>query len=138
MEKPVLKVKVLCWPVCFLLFFAVGKTSAIGHTFTILFPFNGVDGSEPFLMSLVQGVDGRLYGTAVGSKIQEGTVFAIGPAGLEVLHSFCSQGPPCTDGSDPAAGLLLANDGYFYGTTQFGGDPSCIRPYGCGTIFKID
>jgi uncharacterized repeat protein (TIGR03803 family) len=134
MENPVLKVKVLRWPAHFLLFCAVGITSATGQAFTSVFAFDGENGRYPDLMSLVQGVDGRLYGTtAYGSRSKQGTVFAIGPAGLEVLHSFCSQGPPCTDGSQPTAGLVLATDGYFYGTTEIGGD-SC----NCGTIFKID
>ncbi|MBZ5571930.1 MAG: hypothetical protein LAO09_08630 [Acidobacteriia bacterium] len=48
---------------------------------------------------------------------------------LTTLHSF-------TDGS-PAAGLVQATDGNFYGTTMDGGDLSCDAPYGCGTIFKI-
>ena len=35
---------------------------------------------------------------------------------------------------------MLASDGYFYGTTESGGDPSCSGRYGpgCGTIFRMD
>ena len=46
-----------------------------------------------------------------------GTVFKITPTGtLTTLYSFCSQ-TNCTDGASPAAGLVQATDGDFYGTT---------------------
>ena len=50
------------------------------------------------------------------------------------LHSF--SGP---DGAYPAA-LMLASDGYFYGTSESGGDVACAGRYGpgCGTIFRMD
>jgi uncharacterized repeat protein (TIGR03803 family) len=55
------------------------------------------------------------------------------PAGLlTTLYSFCAQSG-CTDGEAPAAGLVHASDGNFYGTTDSGGTNSI---YG-GTIFKI-
>ena len=44
---------------------------------------------------------------------------------LTLLHSF--SGP---DGNQPS-GLIQASDGYFYGTTSYGG------AYGNGTVFKI-
>jgi len=60
-----------------------------------------------------------------------GTVFKITPGGvLTTLYSFCSLGPPCTDGEGPIAGLVQATDGDFYGTTY--GYSSC-----CGTVFRI-
>jgi uncharacterized repeat protein (TIGR03803 family) len=46
-----------------------------------------------------------------------------------VLYSFCSK-PNCTDGSDPAAGLIQ-DAGNLYGTTVVGG------AYGYGTVFKL-
>jgi T5SS/PEP-CTERM-associated repeat protein/uncharacterized repeat protein (TIGR03803 family) len=45
---------------------------------------------------------------------------------LADLYSF--SGP---DGSRPVAGLIQASDGYFYGTTFYGG------AYGSGTVFRI-
>jgi len=90
------------------------------------------DGEGPY-GGLVQGADGNLYGTTnSGGTSGNGTVFEITTAGtLTSLHSFCSQGPPCTDGFYPFAGLLLAG-GKFYGTTAFGGAHEYY-----GTIFSI-
>src|SRR5262249_25656465 len=58
-----------------------------------------------------------------------GTVFEITPGGtLTTLYSF---GSTFSDGGNPIAGLVLATNGNFYGTTyNFGAN-------GYGTIFKI-
>ena len=54
-----------------------------------------------------------------------------------VLHSFCSQ-PNCTDGADPVAGLIFDAQGNLYGTTRFGGNPSCRNgSTSCGTVFEV-
>jgi uncharacterized repeat protein (TIGR03803 family) len=37
----------------------------------------------------------------------------------------------------PFGGLTQGSDGNLYGTTQSGGDATCNRPYGCGTVYKI-
>jgi uncharacterized repeat protein (TIGR03803 family) len=82
----------------------------------------------------VEGNDGNYYGTTSegGSSIY-GTVFKITPSGkLTILHSF--TGSP--DGAVPNAGLVLANDGNFYGVTQEGGNSTNCQS-GCGTIFKM-
>src|ERR1700688_2877267 len=74
-------------------------------------------------MTLVQGRDVNFYGTAVygGASYYDGTVFKITPGGtLTTLYSFCAQ-EGCVDGASPYAGLVLAADGNFYGTTIFGG-----------------
>jgi len=54
-----------------------------------------------------------------------------------VLYSFCSQGGTnCTDGAQPAASLVQAHDGNFYGTTLEGG--TNYPTYGGGgTVFQI-
>jgi uncharacterized repeat protein (TIGR03803 family) len=78
---------------------------------------------------LIPGSDGNYYGTALaGGSANDGTVFMITPAGVEtVVYSFAGG----SDGQSPKAKLLLASDGNFYGTTQFGGTGRS------GTIFKL-
>jgi len=121
--------------------FVLFATTAIGspaQTFTRLAIFDETDGGYPALMSLAQGSDGSLFGAAVfGGPSGNGTVFKMERSGLTMLHGFCGQGLPCTDGAEPVAGLVLATDGNFYGITSFGGDPTCDAPDGCGTVFKI-
>jgi len=108
------------------------------QTFNTLLSFNGSDGEFPTRAPLVQGLDGNLYGTTYGGGANgNGTVFKITPAGtLTTLYSFCSQ-TSCTDGANPEAGLVLATNGYFYGTTFSGGISNCAFGSSCGTVFKI-
>jgi uncharacterized repeat protein (TIGR03803 family) len=99
--------------------------------FARLVSFNGSDGGYP-TASPVQATDGNLYGTTLSSgQNGGGTVFSITPTGtVTTLYSFCSQ-TGCTDGANPAAGLIQGTDGNLYGTTESGGS------YGYGTVFKI-
>ncbi len=54
-----------------------------------------------------------------------------------VLYSFCSQGAAnCTDGALPAASIIQAHDGNFYGTTLAGGAVSPVSG-GAGTVFQL-
>jgi uncharacterized repeat protein (TIGR03803 family) len=113
--------------------------------FRTLIDFGGADGGNP-AGSLVQGLDGNLYGTTydggnafdtcAGSTC--GTVFKISPSGvLTTLYSFCSLAN-CADGGGPAGPLVLATDGNFYGITEFGGTGAgCYAANACGTVFKI-
>jgi uncharacterized repeat protein (TIGR03803 family) len=91
---------------------------------------NRVDGAYPGAV-LVQGSDGRFYGTTSGSgsgPSGNGTVFRISSSGnLTSLWSFTGGG----DGANPYAGLVQARDGNFYGTTSAGGAS------GNGTVFRI-
>jgi uncharacterized repeat protein (TIGR03803 family) len=99
---------------------------------TTLFSFNGNDGADPHYVNLVQGADGALYGTTYVSTGTGGTVFKITTGGkLTTLHTFCSEGSPCLDGAEPNAGLLLNENGDFYGTTINGGANND------GTVFEI-
>jgi uncharacterized repeat protein (TIGR03803 family) len=95
-----------------------------------LVDFDGTNGANPYRSSLVQGLDGNLYGTTFyGGKSNVGTVFKMTPSGTLTtlpLHSFDG-----TDGAYPLSGLALGTDGDFYGTTYGGG------AYGLGTVFKI-
>jgi uncharacterized repeat protein (TIGR03803 family) len=75
--------------------------------------------------SLVQGPDGNFYGTtAQGGPRGSGTVFRVTPAG--VLTTLVS------DQANPAAGLVVGNDGLLYGLTSAGGAFG-----GFGTVFKM-
>src|SRR5579862_1907926 len=47
--------------------------------------------------------------------------------GVDVVHSFALS----ADGSQPAAGLIQATDGNFYGTTYYGGASNA------GSVFKM-
>ena len=109
-------------------------------TLTVLYSFCSqsgcTDGANPWA-GLVQAADGNFYGTTRhGGANGHGTVFKITPSGtLTTLHSFCSQSG-CTDGDQPAAGLVPATSGDLYGTTLFGGtSTNCSGA--CGTVFKI-
>jgi len=103
-----------------------------------------VEGSGPH--RVIQGSDGNFYGTmssggssAVGDYSGDGTVFQITPGGtLTTIHNFNNS--TNGDGSEPAAGLIQAKDGYFYGITYFGGtnpDSSPRTGTVSGTVFKI-
>jgi len=100
-----------------------------GGVVTTLYNFTGgADGSRPFAPP-IEGFDGNLYGTTVGGSTsgEYGSVYKITKAGsFSVLHTFSN-----VDGAYPASPLIQANDGSFYGVTQFGGTN------GDGTIFRI-
>jgi uncharacterized repeat protein (TIGR03803 family) len=75
----------------------------------------------------VQGPDGWLYGTASGDG-GDGTIYRIDTAGtFETVHNFRGD-----DGSDPRGDLILASDGFLYGTTLNGGAA------GAGTVYRLD
>jgi uncharacterized repeat protein (TIGR03803 family) len=95
--------------------FAYELSSSI---FTILYSFNGFNGSNP--NSAVVYLDGILYGnTYAGGDINAGTLFAyeLSSGVITTLHSFA--GTP-DDGAHPYASLIYQN-GVFYGSTNGGG-----------------
>jgi uncharacterized repeat protein (TIGR03803 family) len=111
-----------------------------GGALTTLHSFDGTDGEAP-LSGLVQATNSNLYGTTTGvgccAPPNDGTFFKITPSGtLTTLYNFCSQ-TGCTDGLQPWAVLIQANNGDFYGTTSLGGLTNANCNYGCGTIFRI-
>lgn len=98
------------------------------------------DGAFP-TGTLVQGVDGSLYGTTQfgGANCANcGTIFKINSAGqFATLYSFCSQSN-CADGVQPYSGLVLAKNGNLYGTTIAGGIGYTGSLYsGAGTLFGV-
>jgi uncharacterized repeat protein (TIGR03803 family) len=89
------------------------------------------DGEEPSV--LVQGSDGNFYGEMYsGGANGKGTIFKFAPTGvLTTIYNFCSVGGRnCTDGLDPAGGLIEGADGNLYGASSEG-------PNELGQIFKI-
>ncbi|MBS0431292.1 MAG: hypothetical protein JSS21_02640 [Proteobacteria bacterium] len=101
-------------------------------TFTTLYAFTGgVDGGSP-IGGLVGDVAGNLYGVTSDVGRVKGSVFELAPDGtLMTLHTFTGG----TEGRYPNGGLLLLG-GNLYGTTEYGGEPSC-SPASCGLVFKI-
>jgi len=118
-------------------FFRITPAGAL----TTLSSFTGVPAAFFPATTLVQGANGKLYGTTqVGGAhcggAGCGAVFSVTLAGkLETIYSFCAQ-PNCADGDLPTAGLIQATDGNFYGTASSGGNSTGCEG-GCGTVFKI-
>jgi uncharacterized repeat protein (TIGR03803 family) len=118
--------------------FKLAKSKSGSWSITLLHQFSGKvnDGGSPeggvILGPGSPGKKGCCYGTTYGGGANGlGTVFEISSSGkFSVLYSFCSQ-LDCADGQNPSAGLVLGNDGNFYGTTQFGGIS------GHGTVFQL-
>ncbi len=54
------------------------------------------------------------------------------PTTYEIVHAFRASGQPASGDAPSVSSLLLAPDGYFYGTTYWGGSS------GVGTIFRMD
>ena len=106
----------------------VFKLSTNG-TLTTLYSFANDGGYLGGHSGLVQGTDGCFYGTTeAGGTNGVGSVFKITSNGaLTSLYSFTGG----NDGYLVVAGLVQGSDGYFYGTTEWGGT------YDGGTIFKI-
>lgn len=83
--------------------------------------------------NLVKGADGAFYGTANPvTSIAGGIIWRATADGTEVRTLY--QFNPENDAVTPGAGLLLASDGLFYGTTKFG---KGTDSGGAGSIFKI-
>jgi uncharacterized repeat protein (TIGR03803 family) len=119
----------------------VGGVSNVGTVFrlsktgneTVLYSFTeGADGAYPS-GGMIRDAKGNLYGTTLeGGTSRQGTVFKVNKRGKEtVLYSFCSQSS-CTDGANPAAGVMWDSKGNLYGTTVSGG------AYNFGTVFQLD
>ncbi len=102
-----------------------------GTGFTTLHSFTfDDDGAGPYA-GLIQGADGRLYGTTfTGATNGNGTVFAVNPDGTNfvTLHLFAGG----NDGGYPYGGLIQGTDGRLYGTTVAGGTN------GNGTVFAVN
>jgi uncharacterized repeat protein (TIGR03803 family) len=91
-----------------------------GSGFRVLHTFTAEEG-RALNGQLVEGADGRLYGTAEeGGERDKGTVFRATTGGkVKVLLSFI-RGK--TGEREPTSGLITGPGGLFYGTTPVGGD----------------
>lgn len=130
----------------------VFSLATTGSGFTILYrlasstgfnkngsPIN-TDGAYPSA-ALIEGGDGQLYGvTRAGGPNGTGAVFRLSRDGsdFQVLHAFGeitsdAKAIPAVnaDGIAPLGELLLAGDGYLYGTASSGG------ANGRGTVFRL-
>lgn len=113
-----------------------GGSNAYGSVFkmttngvvTSIYGFTaGNDGAYPY-GGLIQGRDGKLYGTALEAGSNGyGTVFSLTTKGvLTTLVAF-----NYTNGAYPEAGVIQGTDGGLYGTTYYGGSN------GYGTVFRV-
>ena len=106
---------------------AVFRIYSDGTGFTNLHSFRGSDGQNPTGGLIV--TNGILYGTTVngGGTGKHGTVFSMNEdgSGFTNLYAFST-----TDGSSPAASLMLSGNTLF-GTTFHGN-------YGAGSVFRIN
>lgn len=108
------------------------KLNKDGSGYSVLHRFlGGNDGAEPF-GALLEGSDGLLYGTTTGGLSSYGTIYKINKngSGYVVVKKLTT---PATDGSGPNAGLIQASDGFFYGTTPYGGSKGGGAIYRFGT-----
>jgi len=124
--------------IAFLFFAAAAIASPAQVTFTSLASFDVTNGDEPN-GPLAQGTDGKLYGTSwYGGSFNYcdqgcGLIFSLTTGGtLSLDYVFCGPAnPPCSMGNYPGFGLLLTENGKFYGTTGSGGTEQS------GTIFTL-
>jgi len=109
--------------------------SGSGWAESVIYSFSGYpkDGAYPYGGTLVFDASGNLYGTTYyGGKDNAGTVFQMkqskGKWTEKVIHSFTGG----NSGANPVGGLTVGKDGYFYGTTEYGG-----ATYNVGTVYSL-
>ena len=112
---------------------ALFKLGKDGSDYRVVHSFahDGIDGIQP--NPLFEGKDGALYGTTSGGGGYEGgTAFKINKdgAGYIILRNFRNGNEA---GWYPAAGLVQAGDGIFYGTTYH----SVGDGLGPGVVFAL-
>lgn len=88
------------------------------------------DAAFPYV-PVAEGPDGALYGTGTAGGGTIAGLFKVKKDGTSyrVLRQF--PGAP-RDGRYPVAPVTLSRDGFFYGTTESGGN------YGSGTVYRLD
>lgn len=101
-----------------------------GGQVTVLHNFaGGAGGGDPYGGPTAGGDGSRLYGVTALGGTGQGTVYRLQHDGsFRILHAFAADG---SEGSLPQAPLVLAGDGYFYGTASRGGT------HGKGVVFRV-
>lgn len=99
---------------------------------TVLFAFDGADGSRPQFGTLIADANGALFGTTYGGTYgADGSVFKLTPGRTGytegVIYSAFSQGPAFS----MTAGLLAGPRGVLYFPATAGGE------YGQGGVFAL-
>ena len=109
--------------------------SGSGWKESVIHNFSGYpkDGAYPYGGAVVFDTSGNLYGTTYyGGKDNAGVVFQMtqskGKWTEKVIHSFVGG----NSGAYPVGGLTVGKDGYFYGTTEYGG-----ATYNAGTVYSL-
>ena len=114
-------------------------TALCPWTKMVLYPFKGgTDAASPW-GPLTFDRAGNMYGTSgSGGQNGLGTVFQLTFTGSSwtenVLYSFTGTGG---EGIYPRSGVVFDPAGNLYGTTSYGGDPSCNYGSGCGSVFQL-
>jgi uncharacterized repeat protein (TIGR03803 family) len=128
-----------------------GTTSSGGDRYGTVFELTPADGGWTFntlyrfllgaanggpQAKLVMDAAGNLYGTTYADGAYGyGSVFKLTPGSAgwtqTVLHDFTGA----ADGAFPVSNLVFDASGNLYGTTWFGGSPTCSQ--GCGVVFEI-
>jgi uncharacterized repeat protein (TIGR03803 family) len=98
--------------------------------FSVIHTFQNTDGAGP--VNVIQGKDGRIYGTTVGGAAPDkmnGVIYSMTSDGgdYKILHKFDING-----GLNPIGGVVWGSDNRLYGTTQYGGSQ------GRGVAYRID
>jgi uncharacterized repeat protein (TIGR03803 family) len=103
----------------------------LAQSYEVVHTFESVGGGPAGSVALT--AKGVLVGvTTSGGLIGSGSVFRLNPDGqggyvFEELHAFLED-----DGQFPKGGVVADGRGFFYGTTEFGGE------HHIGAIFRID
>ncbi len=121
----------------------VFRVSLDGSSFQVVYNFTVQTGVGCY-SGLLEGADGFLYGTTYSdgdgnNSGYNGALFKMARDGSTVQELHFFEYEPY-DGDLANGRLIQGSDGYLYGTTENGGDPSTgiYSYYGNGTIYKID
>lgn len=102
-----------------------------GSNYRVLHAFAGAGGGATPFAGLIEGTDGKLYGTTIaGGTGSQGVIFRLDKDGgaYEVLRHFTGLGG---EGRNPYGNLVEGRNGALYGTTLGGGSGSG------GIIFRL-